>query len=255
MKKTIIGNWKMFKTDSEINIFKSEFEMAINDKEINVDYGIAVPSIYLTKMVNLYKDDKNMKIYAQDAHYKESGAYTGNISYKQLIDCGVDGSIIGHSERRQMFNDNDAEVNKKVIALSSNDLTTIFCVGETLLEYQNKISVDTVVDQVKKGLASVMDKDIKNVIIAYEPVWAIGTGIVPKPNEVDNIIKEIRKTISLLYNPKYGNNIRVLYGGSVSTKNIKDFLALESVSGFLVGSASLKGSDFAELLIEGGKNE
>ena len=149
---------------------------------------------------------------------------------------------------------NIEEINKKVLALSRNDLSTILCVGETLLEYQNKISVSIVINQLKKALNSVMDNDVKNVIIAYEPVWAIGTGIVPKPEEVDLIIKEIRKTISELYNPKFGNSIKVLYGGSVNAKNINDFLKLNSISGFLVGSASLKGSDFAELLELGGKD-
>lgn len=255
MKKLIIGNWKMYKTLSDINIFKSEFDMAMDSNEIKVEYGIAVPSIYLTKAIEIFKTNKNMKIYAQDAHYKEEGAYTGNISYKQLLDCKVDGSIIGHSERRAMFNDTDEEVNKKTIALSSNGLATILCVGETLLEYENKVSVSIVVNQVKKALDKVIHEDAKNIVIAYEPVWAIGTGKVPTANEVDLIIKEIRKTISELYNPKFGNSIKVLYGGSVNTKNIKDFLSLESVSGFLVGSASLKGSDFAELLKIGGEYE
>lgn len=254
MKKIIIGNWKMYKTTSDINIFKSEFEMAIDSANINVEYGIAVPSIYLCKVIDIFRNNKNIKIYAQDAHYKEEGAYTGNISYKQLLDCNVYGSIIGHSERRAMFNDTDEEINKKVLALSRNDLSTILCVGETLLEYQNKISVSIVINQLKKALNSVMDNDVKNVIIAYEPIWAIGTGIVPKPEEVYLIIKEIRKTISELYNPKFGNSIKVLYGGSVNAKNINDFLKLNSISGFLVGSASLKGSDFAELLELGGKD-
>ena len=255
MKKIIIGNWKMYKLLSEINIFNVEFQMAISNSQIKVDYGIAAPSIYLSKVVELFKENENMKVYAQDVHHKPEGAFTGNISYKQLKDCNVVGSIIGHSERRQMYNDNDSEINKKVITLVSNGLTAILCVGETLAEYQNKVSAQIVVNQVKKALNMVLDKDIKNIIIAYEPIWAIGTGIVPKVDEIDFIIKEIRKTVSSLYNDKYGKSIKVLYGGSVNSKNIKDFLSLESISGLLVGSASLKGADFANLLILGSENE
>lgn len=255
MRKLIIGNWKMYKTSSDINIFKSEFDMAVLDKTLKVDYGIAVPSIYLQSTIQLFKDNKNMKIYAQDAHYKPEGAFTGNISYTQLLDLKVEGSIIGHSERRAMFNETDVEVNKKTIALSSNGLKTILCVGETLYEYENNISVITVVNQVKKALNSVLDNDIKNVIIAYEPVWAIGTGKIPTVEEVDNIIKEIRKTVSTMFNEKRGKSIKVLYGGSVNTKNINEFLACDNINGFLVGSASLKGNDFANLLIMGEKNE
>lgn len=243
----------MYKTLSEINIFKSELDMAIDSSKINVEYGIAVPSIYLIKAIEIFKEYKNLRIYAQDVYYKEEGPYTGNVSYKQLLDCHVYGSLVGHSERRTMYNDTDEEINKKVLALSRNNLSTILCVGETLLEYQNKISISTIINQVKQGLKSVMDADAKNIIIAYEPVWAIGTGIVPKPEEVDLVIKEIRKTVSDLYNAKFGNSIKVLYGGSVNAKNIDSFLKLDSISGFLVGSASLKGSDFSELLELGGK--
>lgn len=255
MRKLIIGNWKMYKTSSDINIFKSEFDMAVLDKTLKVDYGIAVPSIYLQSTIQLFKDNKNMKIYAQDAHYKPEGAFTGNISYTQLLDLKVEGSIIGHSERRAMFNETDIEVNKKTMALSSNGLKTILCVGETLYEYENNISIITVVNQVKKALNSVLDNDIKNVIIAYEPVWAIGTGKIPTVEEVDNIIKEIRKTVSTMFNEKRGKSIKVLYGGSVNTKNINEFLDCDNINGFLVGSASLKGNDFANLLIMGEKNE
>lgn len=255
MRKTIIGNWKMFKTISEINIFKNHLDMMIDDKTINVEYGIAVPSIYLQYTVELFKDYKNILILAQDAHYKENGAYTGCISYTQLLDVNVDGSLIGHSERRTMFNETDEEINKKVMTLSSKNLTTVLCVGESLDDYKQKVSVQIVISQLKNALEMVPLNDVKNIIIAYEPVWAIGTGIVPNVSEIENMITEIRNTISSLYNQKYGNSIRVLYGGSVNINNIDDFLKLENLSGFLVGSASLKGNDFTELLMKGSKYE
>ncbi|KFB07566.1 triose-phosphate isomerase [Malacoplasma iowae] len=253
MNNVIIGNWKMFKTLEDIKKFKKEFYAEIKKQKPIVEYGIAVPSIYLLEAKKIFKKDKKMHIYAQDAHYKNEGAFTGNISYTQLIDCNIEGSIIGHSERREMFNDTDETINLKTKTLLENDLTVILCVGESLQTYEKKKSVEFVLDQIKKDLKDIDKNLLKKLIIAYEPIWAIGTGKVPTVEEVDNMLLKIRNEIEKLYDSETASNIKIQYGGSVNLKNVKDFMKAANVNGALVGSASLDGKNFAELLINGGK--
>lgn len=253
MKNIIIGNWKMFKTLKDINDFKQAFYAELNNKKLNVEYGIAVPSIYLMYAKDLFKDDKNMNIYAQDAHYKNEGAFTGNISYTQLIDTKVQGSLIGHSERREMFNDTDETINLKVKTLLENNLEVVLCVGESLQTYEQNKSVEFVLKQINDDLKNVSKANMSKLIIAYEPIWAIGTGKVPTVAEVDNMLSSIRKEVEKLYDANVANNLRIQYGGSVNLKNVKEFMTAKNINGALVGSASLDGKNFALLLQDGGK--
>ena len=253
MNNVIIGNWKMFKNLEDIKKFKKEFYSELKKQKPTVEYGIAVPSIYLLEAKKIFRKDKKMHIYAQDAHYKNEGAFTGNISYTQLIDCNIEGSIIGHSERREMFNDTDETINLKTKTLLENNLTVILCVGESLQTYEKKKSVEFVLDQINKDLKGIQKNLLSKLIIAYEPIWAIGTGKVPTVEEVDNMLLQIRNEIEKLYDKEVATNITIQYGGSVNLKNVKDFMTANNVNGALVGSASLDGKNFAQLIIDGGK--
>lgn len=251
MKKLILANWKMFKTLKDIKEFANVFETEIAKVSQKADYGIGVPSIYLTQTKEIMK---NVNIIAQDVHFKNEGAYTGNISYTQLLDCGINGSIIGHSERRQMFNETDETVNLKTKALLENNMLAVLCIGETIEEYEAKKSFDVIWNQTKKALKDVSESMLKNLVIAYEPVWAIGTGKVPTAKEVDNLIAQLRKELKTIYSEKAIDSLKILYGGSVNDKNAVEFFAQKNIDGALVGSFALKAENFVKLIEIGGKN-
>lgn len=250
MNKIIIGNWKMFKTKSDIEKFKIEFYNLLSNKNLKVNYGLAIPSIFLSYAKQLFYEDKKMLILAQDCHYKLEGPYTGNISWNQLKSIDIIGSLVGHSERRQMFGETDSSVNKKNKALLANDMISIVCVGETLQDYENNNSIEVVLKQVEFALMDVTKEEMKNILIAYEPIWAIGTGKVPTIEEVYLLIEEIRNLIKKLYSIEISCSLRILYGGSVKPNNINGFLSKDNISGALVGSASLNAVDFFSLLQE-----
>lgn len=250
MNKIIIGNWKMFKTKSDIAEFKSNFYNLLSNKPIKVNYGLAIPSIFLSYAKQLFHDDKQMLILAQDCHYDFEGAYTGNISWSQLKDIDVIGSLVGHSERRQMFGETDISVNKKNKALLANGMISIVCVGETLHDYENNNSIEVVLKQVRLALINVSEIEIKNMLIAYEPIWAIGTGKIPTTKEVCSLIEKIRNLIEELYSKEISLSLKILYGGSVKPDNINSFLSNDTINGALVGSASLNATDFFSLLKE-----
>lgn len=250
MNKLILANWKMYKTLDEIKSFADEFFKAMNNIDNNVEYGIAVPSIYLVQAKQIFK---NVNIIAQDAHFKKEGAYTGNISYSQLLDCNIHGSIIGHSERRQMFNETDEIVNLKTKALLENNMQVILCIGETIEEYEANKSFDVIWSQTEKALNGIDASKLNNLVIAYEPVWAIGTGKVPTGKEVDELIAKLRNNLEKLYNKQIATNTKVLYGGSVNDKNASEFFAQKNIDGALVGSFALNPQNFAKLIQLGGK--
>ncbi|MEG0879120.1 MAG: triose-phosphate isomerase [Malacoplasma sp.] len=250
MKKIVIGNWKMFKTKSDILSFKTSFYELMKEQHFNVTYGLAIPSIYLSYAKELFSNDKNMIILAQDCHYEFEGAYTGNVSWHQLKDIDIIGSLVGHSERREMFGDSDLTVNKKNNALLNNNMLSVVCVGETLEDYENNNSIEVVLNQVKLALSNTKESELKNLLIAYEPIWAIGTGKVPLSNDVDILMKQIRDLVASLYSTDISSSLKILYGGSVKPDNIFDFVSKENIDGVLVGSSSLKASDFFALLKE-----
>lgn len=251
MKKIVIGNWKMYKNISDIVKFNEELNQLIDPNKEYCTYGICVPSIYLSLTKFLFKSNKNILIMAQDAYFEKEGAFTGNVSWSQLKDCNVIGSIVGHSERRQLFNDTDEVINKKTKALVSNDMLAILCVGETISEYENGLSKKVVLNQIEKDLANISLSEIDKVIIAYEPIWAIGTGKVPTPEYANDLIASIREKIASLFSDEISKRIPILYGGSVNPSNIKNFLSTKNIDGALVGSASLEASKFFGLVKEG----
>ncbi|MEK4381209.1 triose-phosphate isomerase [Aeribacillus sp. FSL K6-2848] len=253
MRKPIIaGNWKMHKTLEEAKSFVKEVKSLVPPQD-KVDSVICAPALFLGQLVEL-AEGSELKIGAQNMHFEESGAYTGEISPVALADIGVDYVIIGHSERREMFAETDETVNKKVLAAFKHELTPIVCVGESLAEREAGKTNEIVGDQVKKALAGVDASAVKNIVIAYEPIWAIGTGKSSSPEDANEVCAHIRGVIADIYSDDVANEVRIQYGGSVKPENIKDFLNQPEVDGALVGGASLEPRSFLQLL-EAGQNE
>ncbi|MGR6117091.1 triose-phosphate isomerase [Aeribacillus composti] len=253
MRKPIIaGNWKMHKTLEEAKSFVKEVKSLVPPQD-KVDSVICAPALFLGQLVEL-AEGSELKIGAQNMHFEESGAYTGEISPVALADIGVDYVIIGHSERREMFAETDETVNKKVLAAFKHKLTPIVCVGESLAEREAGKTNEIVGDQVKKALAGVDASAVKNIVIAYEPIWAIGTGKSSSPEDANEVCAHIRGVITDIYSDDVANEVRIQYGGSVKPENIKDFLNQPEIDGALVGGASLEPRSFLQLL-EAGQNE
>lgn len=244
-KKYICGNWKMNKTSSEA----LEFAKEINEFEFNkVDVLIAPSFVTLESLRKNLKDE--IKLAGQNVSEFDDGAFTGEISTSMLKDIGVEDVIIGHSERREKFSESDEIINAKVKKALADDLSVILCLGESLEVKEEGKEIDFVRDELLKSLDGV--DDLENLTIAYEPIWAIGTGKTCSSEDAENMCKEIRNII----NEKYGEisqQIRILYGGSVKPSNAGEILSKENIDGVLVGGASLKASDFIEI-IKAGEN-
>lgn len=243
MRKTIIaGNWKMNNTPSETTAFIKTLVPVLSDAKCDVIVG--VPFVCLQNAVEATKGS-NIKVSAQNMHFEESGAYTGEVSAKMLCDLGVEYVIIGHSERRQYFAESDETVNKKVLKALENGLKPIICVGELLAQREQGITAELVSMQTKIALCGVSESQMKNIIIAYEPVWAIGTGKTATADQANEVCGIIRETVASLYNKDVADDLTVQYGGSMNAKNAEELLSKEHVDGGLIGGASLKTEDFA----------
>lgn len=240
----IAGNWKMNTTIKEGLELVEEVK---NSKlKENVEVVLCVPFISLLE-IKKSLIGTNIKLGAQNMHWEESGAYTGEISPVMLKDIGVDYCIIGHSERRQYFNESDYTVNKKIKSALLHGIKPIVCVGETLEQRENNIEKQVVKFQVLAALEDIMKEDLEDIVIAYEPIWAIGTGKTASSDDANDMIGFIRDVIG----QKYGNEkekVRILYGGSVKPNNIKELMEREEIDGALVGGASLKAKDFVEII-------
>ncbi|AHB35991.1 triose-phosphate isomerase [Spiroplasma apis] len=243
-KQIIIGNWKMFKTNSEAVKFIQNIESKLTIKE-NLIAGIAAPAIMLA---DIKKSSKNLVIAAQNCYFEKEGAFTGEISIPMLKDINVDYVVIGHSERRDIFGETDELINSKVKALLDSNLTPILCCGESLETYESGKTIEWVKSQIEKNLKDVTAEQAKKVVIAYEPIWAIGTGKVATPEIAQNVCKEIRQIIKNIYNEEVANEVLIQYGGSVKPENIKEILAQEDIDGALVGGASLVEDSYLGLL-------
>ncbi|MCA1055409.1 triose-phosphate isomerase [Rossellomorea aquimaris] len=253
MRKPIIaGNWKMNKTASEAKSFTEEVKGMVPDTD-KVDSVICAPALFLEKLVEQTKDSK-VAIGAQNMHFEESGAFTGEVSPVALSDMGVQYVIIGHSERREMFNETDESVNKKTLAAFKHNLTPIVCVGETLEQRENNETKELVGSQVKKALAGLTEEQVKNTVIAYEPIWAIGTGKSSTSEDANEVCAHIRQVVASEFSQTAADAVRVQYGGSVKPNNIKEYMAQSDIDGALVGGASLEPQSFLQLL-EAGSNE
>ena len=242
MKYFIAANWKMNKTLAETREFLQIFVPAVQ-KVADVDIVIAPPFTALSSALDLIKDS-NIQLAAQDIFWEEKGAYTGEISPLMLLDAGCKHVIIGHSERRQYFSEEDVVVNRKIKAAQKAGLGVIFCVGESLEEREAGKTFDVIKREVELGLAEV---DPGNLVVAYEPIWAIGTGRTATTEQAQEIHAYIRKILGNLYG-NTAEDIRILYGGSVTPDNVDSLMACKDVNGALVGGASLKPEGFARIV-------
>lgn len=247
MRKIIIaGNWKMNKTVKEsISLVKElkRLVKGIDDREI-----IVCPAFTALAAVGAEIRGSNIILGAQNMHFEKEGAFTGEISPLMLKEFGVRYVIIGHSERRHVFNENDGLINKKIKSALENGLKPIFCVGETLGERENGNTEDVVRSQVNKGLDGIPKKEMKNIVIAYEPVWAIGTEKNATPKQTEGVHLFIRNLLSSIHDKKTADETIILYGGSVKPSNIKELISQRGIDGVLVGGASLDAKIFAEIV-------
>ncbi|MBE4906977.1 triose-phosphate isomerase [Bacillus luteolus] len=253
MRKPIIaGNWKMHKVLSEATSFVDEVKGLIPSSQV-VDSVVCAPSLFLAQLV-LSAKGTELKIGAQTMHFEESGAFTGEVSPVALKDVGVSYVIIGHSERREMFAETDETVNKKTLAAFQHGLTPIVCCGETLEQREAGQTNEIVGSQIQKALTGLTEEQAKNVVIAYEPIWAIGTGKSSSAEEANETCGYIRKIVAEQFSSAVADDVRIQYGGSVKPTNIKEYLSQPHIDGALVGGASLEAASFLQLL-EAGNNE
>ena len=242
----IAGNWKMNMTPAETTDFMKALAPKVADvKEAKVI--LCVPFVDIAAAVEATKGT-NIEIGAENVHMEEKGAYTGEISGKMLASCGVGYVIVGHSERRQYFGETDATVNGRAKAGLANGLKVIVCVGETLTEREQGVTFETVARQTKIALLGISAEDMKNIIIAYEPVWAIGTGKTATAEQAEEVCAYIRSVVASLYGAEVAEATTVQYGGSMNAKNAAELLAMENIDGGLIGGASLKPDDFTVIV-------
>ena len=239
----IAGNWKMNNTASEGVALVKAIAPLVTDA--NCDVVVCVPAIDIPAVSEALKGT-NIGLGAENVHFAEKGAFTGEISAAMLLEYGVQYVIIGHSERRQYFAETDETVNKRTLTALKAGLTPIVCVGELLEERENGKTEEVLYKQLKDGLANV--EDLSKLVIAYEPVWAIGTGKTATAEQANETIGFIRKTLGELFCPKCAEKVRIQYGGSMNAGNCKELMAMEEIDGGLIGGASLKAPDFAAIV-------
>lgn len=241
-KPIIVGNWKMNKTMKETKEFMEAVDAAAASE--NAVFGIGAPYTALSAAV---AGAKNLVIAAENCHWEDSGAFTGEISVPMLQEVGVTHCIIGHSERREMFNDTDETVNKKAKRLIDAGITPILCIGETEAQYDAGDSEKVIRDQLTGSLADMCPKCVGNMVIAYEPIWAIGTGKTATTEQAQEVCGKIRECIAEIYDDATAAAIRIQYGGSVNSKTAADLFAQADIDGGLVGGASLK-EEFGQIV-------
>ena len=243
MRRPIIaGNWKMNNTIAETKALITDLIPLVADAEAEV--VICTPYTDLATAVEMTKGT-NIKVGAENVHWAEKGAFTGEISAKMLVELGVEFVIIGHSERRQYFGETDETVNMRTKAALAANLKPIICVGESLEEREGNLTSDVVRRQTIGALKDIDASEIKNIVLAYEPIWAIGTGKTATSEQANDTIKVIRDCVAELYGKDIAENvIRIQYGGSMKPSNVKELMAMSEIDGGLIGGASLKAVDF-----------
>ena len=244
-KAVIAGNWKMNKTRPEAKELVDAIKPLVADAGCEV--VACVPFTNLETVLEAVKGS-NVKVGAENCHFEKSGAFTGEISADMLAEMGVEYGIIGHSERRQYFGETNETVNKRTRAALAAGLKVILCVGEMLADRENGITAELVALQTKIALKDVTAGELKNVIIAYEPVWAIGTGKTATAEQANEVCALVRQTIGSLYGPAAAEGVTIQYGGSMNAKNAAELVAQPDVDGGLIGGASLKAPDFAAIV-------
>ena len=244
-RKVIAGNWKMNMLPNEAMAFIEGLAPLVKNSEAEVILCVPYTDLFYSLLT---AQDTNIKIGAQNMHWEESGAYTGEVSGKMLKSIGVEYVIIGHSERRQYFNETDETVNKKIKSAFANELKPIVCVGETLEQREAGKAEEIITNQTKIALDGLTEEQVENTIIAYEPIWAIGTGKTATAEDANNSIKAIRNEIAKNYWQNIADKVIIQYGGSVKASNAKELFSTSDIDGGLVGGASLKVEEFANIV-------
>ncbi len=241
-KPIIVGNWKMNKTCKETVEFINAIEPVLHDA---ADYGVGAP---FTALKDATSTAKNLIIAAENCHFEDNGAFTGEVSVPMLEELNVKYCIIGHSERRTMFGDTDETVNKKAKRLVKAGITPILCIGETEAQYDAGLTEKVIRDQLTGSLADMCADCVKDIVIAYEPIWAIGTGKSASKDDAQNCCAIVRDQVRKMYGDDAAEGVRVQYGGSVKPENIKEYMACEDIDGALIGGASLKVDSFTAII-------
>ena len=246
MRKPIIaGNWKMNKTPSEARELVSALVPLVQDAKCDV--VVCTPAVDFAAVSEVIKGT-NIKLGAENMHWKESGAYTGELSAAMLKESGVEYVILGHSERRQYFGETDEIVAQKVKAALSCGLRPIVCVGESMAQREKNLTLDHVRMQIKTIFFGVDPKDVKKIVVAYEPIWAIGTGKTATAEQADEVGRAIRECIREIYGARHARSVTILYGGSMNPQNAGELLAMPDVDGGLIGGASLDWEKFVDVM-------
>ncbi len=245
-KKIIAGNWKMYNdVNGTVNLI-SEIKKVMSDKNLNAGLIVCPPFTNLETASELLKDT-SIKLGAQNMYFEESGAFTGEISPLMLKSVGCEFVILGHSERRTIFGEGDQVINKKIKTAIKHALKPIFCIGETLDEREKGVTFKVIETQLKNGLEGLGEGELANLIVAYEPVWAIGTGKVATPEQAQEVHKFIRELIAKMYSQNFASQLIIQYGGSVKPENAKELLGQADIDGALVGGACLKAESFIKI--------
>lgn len=242
-KPIIVGNWKMNKNNAETKAFFEAVD-AVAASE-NATYGIGCP---FTDLKTAQDNAKNLIVAAENCHWEDSGAFTGEVSVPMLEEIGIKYCIIGHSERRQMFGDTDETVNKKAKRLLKAGITPILCIGETEAQYDAGETEKVIRDQLTGSLADLCAKCVGSMVIAYEPIWAIGTGKSATKEDAQKCCAIVRDQVKVMYGEEAAENVRVQYGGSVKPENIVEYMACPDIDGALIGGASLKEASFIDII-------
>lgn len=241
----IAGNWKMYKTVAEAKAFAAEFKKLYHDTDIRA--AICAPFPQLAALVEAFQGT-GIGVGAQNVHFEKEGAFTGEVSVPMLEEIGVDYCIVGHSERRQYFGETDESINRKLKALLETKIVPILCVGEDLQQREAKKAVTVVSSQIKEDFKEIRREDAAKIVVAYEPIWAIGTGKTATPEQAGEMCSLIRETLIELYDEETADQIIIQYGGSVKPENASQILNMEEIDGALVGGASLDPLKFIEIV-------
>lgn len=248
MKKLVAGNWKMNKTNGESYLLSREIIAGLSEKEFSkCDVVLCPPYTSLASVHSVIKESE-VRLSAQNMHYKDDGAFTGEISGRMLVASGCDYVILGHSERRQFLHETDHLINLKIKKAFADKLIPIVCVGESLEQRESGIYEKVVDEQVTLCLKEITKEQIEKIVIAYEPVWAIGTGKTATPEQANSMHKKIREALANLYGEEVSRKIRILYGGSVNDKNAAELFSQPDIDGGLIGGASLKSESFINII-------
>lgn len=244
-KSYVIANFKMNKVDKEVKEYVESFLPLVKDSPSQII--LSVPALYVKTACEMTRGS-NVLIAGQNINENSFGAYTGEINAEMLSSVNANAVIVGHSERRNLFGESDNLVNKKILKALKSGLICIFCFGESLFDKKNQLTEQVLSKQLITALSSIYGNELGHIIFAYEPVWAIGTGVTPTTSEIANAIKLIRKIITNLYDEKIANEASIIYGGSLNEQNVKEIAKIDGLNGVLVGGACLNATNFANIV-------